>query len=313
MEKSYIVRQVRQINEWSELFAEVEHPHLVQSWPYGEAKKSTGWSPRRLVIERGGEPVALCQVLDERLLGIRFASRISRGPLLLRCDEPDIEGIYRALRQGWRYLIGGLLLIAPALIDEQDQWQPLQAAGFRRWRQNGWSSAYLDLRLTELELRKNLSSKWRNHLGVSERRGLELLISSAPEAVAWIIGQHVTHMQHKGFKGPGPDLLQALYRAAQEDFIVFQACLNGTPVGGVAVFRFGHTAEYYLGWSGPEGRKANAGNFLVWNAAVEMQRRGCRYFDLGSYSKAAAGGYSEFKQAMNGVEYCLLGEWFSLW
>ena len=94
---------------------------------------------------------------------------------------------------------------------------------------------------------------------------------------------------------------------------MFKALLDHAPVGGLVVFRFGNTAESFVAWFGTEGRKVNVGNFLMWNAAIEMQRRGCRYFDLGSYSKTDAGGYHKFKRAMNGADYCLLGEWFSVW
>ena len=122
---SYTIRPVMQ-KKWLELFAKVEHSHLVQSWPYGEAKKSMGWRPRRLVIERGDEPVAVCQVLiSNPLENSPVASRISRGPLLLCPEEPDVEGIYRALRQH----IGGLLLIAPALTDEVEPFAVAPSCG----------------------------------------------------------------------------------------------------------------------------------------------------------------------------------------
>ena len=54
------------------------------SWAYGEAKEASGgWCARRLVIECASEPVAICQVLDKKLMGIRVVSRINRGPLLV--------------------------------------------------------------------------------------------------------------------------------------------------------------------------------------------------------------------------------------
>lgn len=238
-----------------------------------------------------------------------MGSRINRGPLFLGPAAPDVAGVYRALRSGWRFLFGGVLLIAPALTSDETHINALREAGFRGRKGKGWCSAFLDLRVDAAQLRKNLASNWRGHLSRAERGGLSLRVSSAPADVDWILGRHGASMKEKNFSGPSVTLLTSLYRAAPEDFVVFQACLADQPVGGLIAYRFGHTAEYYIGWYGPEGRKANAGNFMVWNAVLEMQRRGCRYFDLGGYSSDDK--YGHFKQQMNGTEYQLINEWMA--
>ena len=308
---NYALRPIARQDEWSALVAQVEHPHLVQSWAYGEAKAKTGWHPRRLAIDRAGKPVALCLVLDKRLAGVRVASRVNRGPMLLDQADPDIAGIYRALRRSSRFPLGRPLLIGPALPDTDMAAQLARGAGYRPLRRTGWGSAYLDLRQAESELRKHLRQSWRRHLTVSERHGLTLRISQTRDDVAWMIDRHVENMREKGFDKPTAALVRAMHEAAPDDFLVFQVCLDGTPVGGAGIFRFGLTAEYYIAWYAPEGRKVNAGNFLIWNAAIEMQRRGCRYFDLGGYSSGT--GYGDFKRPMNGTEYVLLGEYVSAW
>lgn len=308
--KDFFVRPVKGVAEWALLYDTVERPHMVQSWAYGQAKESTGsWKARRLVIERASVPVAICQILDKKVAGVRVASRINRGPLLLSKDEADVAGAYRALRARWKYLTGGVLLIAPALADDDKSQQILERGGFRRRGGKGWCSAYLDLRIDASQLRKNLASNWRGHLSRAERSGLTMRYSSEPVDVDWMLARHVESMQVKNYSGPSAELLKGLYQAAPNQFIVFQACLEGQPVGGLIVYHFGDAAEYYIGWYGPEGRKVNAGNFLVWNAALELQRRGCRFFDLGGYSSDDK--YGHFKQQMNGVEYHLANEWMA--
>lgn len=310
MAGNYRMRLARNAAEWKALFDTVDRPHMVQSWAYGEAKAASGeWEVRRLVFERDSEPVAICQVLDKKIAGIRVASRINRGPLFLGSTAPDVAAVYCLLRSGWRFFIGGVLLVAPALSDNEANRRALREAGFRDRKGKGWCSAWLDLGVDPAQLRKNLASNWRGHLSRAERGGLVLRVSSAPADVNWILGRHGDSMKEKNFSGPSVELLKSLYEAAPEDFVVFQACLADQPVGGLIAFRFGHTAEYYIGWYGPEGRKANAGNFLVWNAVVEMQRRGCRYYDLGGYSSDDK--YGHFKQQMNGTEYQLIHEWMA--
>jgi len=317
------VRLVTDVAEWDALFSRVDHPHMVQNWAYGEAKQAVvgwrtrrvsdagGWRARRLVIEAEGEPVAICQLLDKSLAGLRWASRLNRGPLFLDAAQGDdvVRDVYRALRSHWRTHLHGVLVLAPALTAGPENSRMMTELGFRDRHVRGWCSARVDLRLDEEQLRKNLVSTWRNRLKAAERTDLVLEVSQSPEDVEWIIDRHVENMSEKGFAGPGPALLRALYRAAPEDFLIFKARLAEKAVGGMLVYRFGHTAEYYVGWFGHEGRKANVGNFMYWQIALELQRRGCRWFDLGGYD--CSDRYGRFKQGMRGVEYKLLNEWLA--
>lgn len=50
----------------------------------------------------------------------------------------------------------------------------------------------------------------------------------------------------------------------------------------------------------------NAGRYLNWQAALELRRRGCRWFDLGGKREGAT---ETFKAGMGGIEYRLLNEW----
>jgi hypothetical protein len=305
--------------EWAALFSRVERPHMVQSWAYGEAKQYAGdrqtgrrvdvggWRIRRLVIEREGEPVAICQLLDKRIAGVRCASRINRGPLFLDADPRDevVRDVYRALRRHWRHL-HGVLVLAPALTAGPENDRLLAGLGFRPRGQAGWLSSRVDLRGDEEQLRASLAPTWRNRLKASERSGLEVRISHSPEDVEWMIERHVENMREKGFSHPAATLVRALYRAAPDDHLLFRALLEGEAVGGMMAYRFGRGAEYYVGWMGPKGRPVNVGNFLYWQVATELQRRGCEWFDLGGQRMGATG---QFKRGMRGEEYELLHEW----
>jgi Acetyltransferase (GNAT) domain len=301
--------------QWAALFAQVDAPHLVQSWAYGEAKQAAGaWRARRFVFERDGEPVAICQVLDKSVAGIRWATRLNRGPLFLGGDPPSddtIDDVYRTLRARWRHL-RGVLVLAPALPVGEENHHLVSEAGFRERNRHGWCSARLDLRLDEAQLRKNLTAQWRNRLKVAERSDLELRVSQTPNDVEWIVERHVENMKEKDFVGPAPGFLRALYSAAPDEFLVFQARLGPEPVGGMAVCRFGGAAECYVGWFGPEGRTVNVGNFLYWQVALELQRRGCRYLDLGGFVLSDKHGhFNRFKAGLRGAEYQLLNEWLA--
>ena len=309
-EAGCLVRQVTERGEWASLYGRAPSPSIVQAWAYGEAKVGAGgWGVERLVFELAGQPVAICQVLVKRVLGLRVVALINRGPLFLAADpdEAQVRAVYAALRRRWRFGTGGLLVLAPGLADSGVHRGWLKAAGFRARGVPGWCSAVLDLLRDDEALRKNLSANWRNHLKVSERSGLRFDVSTDRSAVEWMLDRHAENMQEKGFSGTPVAFLRELQRHAPEDFFVCRALLEGHPVAGMIAFRFGRSAEYFIGWYGPEARKAKAGNFLLWHAAQAMRSHGCERFDLGGYS--SSDGYGRFKQDMRGSEYRLLEEW----
>lgn len=304
-----VIRLARGRDEWDALFERVAAPAIVQAWAYGEAKAATGWCAERLVFERGGVPVAICQVLVKRVLGLAVAARINRGPLFLAAQpgETAVRAVYGALRRRWRFGRRGLLVLAPGLADSDVHRAWLRAAGFRARGTAGWCSAVLDLRLAADVLRRQLAPTWRTQLNGAERGGLHFEISDTPESFAWMLARHQENMRDKGFAGTPVAFLEALRRHAPADFFVCQVLADARPVAGMIVFRFARSAEYFVGWFGPEARQRKAGNFLMWNAALAMQARGCERFDLGGYS--SSDGYGRFKQGLRGSEYRLLEEW----
>ncbi len=306
------VRPALDESEWAAVLARVAHPHLTQAWMYGEAKRAGGWHPRRLVLESAGRPLALCQVLEKRVLGVPVLHRVNRGPLFVEdaVSPQTVRAVMRALRETWRGLRRGVLLIAPALEASEESRRTMIEAGFRFRSDESWQSAFLDLRRGEAALRRSLSSAWRNHLKVSERSGLVLRVSGSAESVEWMLARHAQNMRAKGFAGPAVAFVRAMAAARPGDRLVFQALHAGEPVAGCLVLAFGGRAEYYLAWYSDAARRLSAGNFLVWNAAIEMARRGCAAFDLGGYSTREK--YGRFKEGMRGVEYRLAGEWIAL-
>jgi hypothetical protein len=99
-------------------------------------------------------------------------------------------------------------------------------------------------------------------------------------------------------------------RSSPEDFWLLQAIINGEPEAGLLVGRFGQHAENFIAWFSETARKATAGNFLMWNSVIEMQRAGSRTLDLGGFSVADR--YGHFKRGMRGAEYSLSGEWLAI-
>ena len=294
-------------DSWDALMARATIPHLPQTYAYGEAKRAKGWSVERVAFRRGERTLAIATALVRRLFGIRILTRINRGPLLL--DTPlstqDITAIYAATRRHWR----GPLLIAPALPHGPASTAILGDAGLRLRHDKGWMSGRIDLDRLLDQIWSGFASTFRNRVRQAEKAAPTLRVATDDAAYEWLLDRHVDNMRDKGFTAADPTLLRALRASRPEDVLVFQMIHDDQVVAGMSVVRFGACAEYHVGWFGPEGRRLNAGNFLMWQVIKELRQRNVTQFDIGGLRPGD--GYTQFKRTMRPNEFRLAGEWMS--
>ncbi|MFQ5842448.1 MAG: GNAT family N-acetyltransferase, partial [Thermodesulfobacteriota bacterium] len=264
--------------EWERMLVLAGKSNLLQSWAYGEAKeKAEGWKAKRGLVLKEGQPVAILQALEKKWPIGGCVVRINRGPLWLREPESDreISTVFTLIRRLWPRWRRRILLIAPELRNTVSNSMILSALGYRSRQRSGWRSAWVDLNKTEEELRKGLNGKWRNQLKYGEKSGLELNVSFSDKDFQWLMEQYRETQKTKGFRGPSIELLNCLYEYRPEEhyLLIMQAVHGNRPAAGILVARHGLASTYLVGWNGPEGRKLNANNFLLWNATLELKRR----------------------------------------
>ena len=302
--------QVGRSERWQALFASAPFPHSVQHFAYGEAKANHGWHVARLLVRHMDRPVAIVQTLERRVFGIRLVTRINRGPIFLSADPPR--------RSCWRSIsrckaLGPvalwLLSIAPALTDGTENQRILADAGYRRRNEEYWASARIDLNQDADEIFRSFDSNWRNRIRAGLRRGVTVRTTDDDAHFDWMIERHLDNMRNKNFRGHGPAFLRALRRSFGSDLHLFQAIHESRPVAGLVIIKTGTLADGVVAWFGPDARQLKAGNVLAWRAIEEMQKRGCRTYDVGGTN--AERGFSSFKSGMRGQSYALVGEYVS--
>jgi len=305
------VRVVTDKAEWDTLVAACPSPHLPQAFAYGEGKAAKGWQVERALFLSHGRPVAFATILKLRRLGVRLLNRINRGPLFLEeaPSDEEIVGVYHAIRNRWGRAWTAPLLIAPALPAGERSNTLLHRAGYLLRHRRSWRSGRISLRATEEALWKGFSSTFRNRVRNADKAGAELHVSDDDATFEWLLERHAENMAQKGFSAADATHLRAQRAAGPGEMLVFRLIHAGRPVAGMSVVSFGTHAEYHVGWFGADGRKLNAGNFLMWNVMREMKRRGIATFDVGGLKPGD--GYTRFKQTMNPAEYELAGEWMS--
>ena len=295
--------------KYEEMYANL---NILQSWAYGKAKeKSEGWVVKRGVIRYDNNIVAFFQALEKSwfLLG---AVRINRGPILINGHD-DFKTkliIYNLLRKTWKLWKGRILLIAPELMATPESHGILRLSNFRKKSSKPWQSAIIDLSRSEDQLRKKLNGKWRNQLKKSEQSGLKVNIEKSDESFFWLLDRYALMMKEKSFKGPSVKLLSNLYYFNQNNCHVFQALFDGEAIAGILIVRYGNSCIYQIGWNSQSGRSLYSNNLLLWNAILEMKKRGCLVLDVGGIDENHTPNITKFKRGLAGEEYTLVGEWF---
>lgn len=305
------LRVVADRHRWEALTAQASQPHLPQSFAYGAGKSATGWPATRIEFVRDGQTVAFATVLQVKRLGLTLLNRVNRGPVFLDANPTDdaILAVFRALRRRYGHFWQGPLLIAPALPRGADATRLLREAGYMLRHDRSWTSGRIDLTRSEDEIWRGLGSTFRNRVRNAEKSGATLDVATGGVAYEWMLARHRDNMAAKGFSAVEPKMLRALRAASPESVTVFRMMTGEVPVAGMSVVSFGTHCEYHIGWFGPEGRKLNAGNFLMWAVLREMKRRGRETFDVGGLKPGD--GYTQFKLTMKPVAYELCGEWMS--
>ena len=309
------------VRQWRDLVRKAGQSNLLQSWPYAQAVLVT----ERLVgkfatIYWQGRIVGICQVLEQRLLGVFHKVRLYRGPLWLEPDIPqevheffwaEIQKRYPSRPWRFRYFL-------PEIPDTEANRAMLAKFGLNRIQTDGYSSIWLDLTQPEEVLRANLKQNWRNTLNQSEKKGLSLDLDTEGKHLNWLLKRSEMDKILKEFKGPSPALVAHLKRFTKDrgEFLLMRALQDGPngeenreAIGAILLFLHEGSATYLVGWNSQEGRDARAHNYLLWNALLELKKRDVKWLDLGGINPDDAKGVTFFKKGLGGTPFTLIGSY----
>lgn len=298
--------------QWEKNLSISRRSNLLQSWSYGEAKSEVeGWKVKRGVFFCENELIAIIQVLQKRVAGFISVTRINRGPILLKeLTDSQKSELIKNIGSFGNIIQLKILFFAPELTLSGFSLFSMFQLGYRKLTYQLWESAWLDLELDLVTLRKKLDSKWRNMLNFSERTNLTLEKNSSDELFEWILEQYGTMMKEKEFKGPPVEFIRALRKKIEqkESLLVFRASSNGNAVAGISIVLHGSSATYLLGVNNVDGRNLKANYFLIWQAIEYLKEKNIMSFDLGGIDRTHTHGIAQFKLGLNADRYENIGE-----
>jgi len=286
--------------EWSDLLARAPAPTLEQSWAYGAAIEAVSpYRARRGVASIGQRPAALLQVFTRRV-GPLTLTKSLRGPIALAPLDPEtMVGLMRSVAERLRIRQRRPLFWLPELpAGEADRM--MRALG-KRPMVRGYATSVVDLTQDEAALRARLDGKWRNQLVRAEEAGLRVQSAHGGRFLDLLVQRHETFRRTKRHHGHSGQEIAALVAAIEpkEDALILTALDRNDPVSGILLVVHGRGATYHVGWTGEEGRKANAHNLLLWRGVLALKSRGVAFLDLGGIDDRAAG-VARFKLGLGG-------------
>ncbi len=273
---------------WEAALLALPAPHILQSWAWTETKEQTGWSAQRLLWTDDAGPVAAAALLLRRVtprapLAVGY---VPKGPNLAWTDLRLAEHVLERLEAEARRRHAFFVKIDPDVRADEPAGRTVEALLTRRgWRPSAEQIQYrstviTDLTLDEEALLARMKPKWRYNVRLAERRGV-VVREGTPADLPGFYAMYVETGARDGFLvRPYP-----YYRSIWERFLaeglahLLLAEVDGRPVAGLILFRYGRTAWYFYGASTGQARDAMPNHALQWAALRRAKAAGCTRYD----------------------------------
>jgi lipid II:glycine glycyltransferase (peptidoglycan interpeptide bridge formation enzyme) len=307
-------------DEWYENWEKVVKATMIQSWEYGEAKKSQGWNPQRYgIVNEDDRVVGILQIMLKTLPFIGGVARINRGPLFLQGNElgdeqeKTLSNLLLAMHKFCKEERIWLLSWAPEYHMENSYHDILKKHGHvANDRANPWGSILLDIQVSEDSIFTGLNGKWRNLLRKAQKLNNDIRSVKDMDGIEDIVKIYNQFQHQKGFSGIPEKLLSSIlfeYLATNNLSVLKSIDTSGSIDGFVITIFSGDTATYLAGWSSDKGRRDCVNYGLLWESILISKKRGIAFFDLGGLNNTTPKGIQHFKKGLNGIPYSLVGEY----
>ncbi len=286
---AYTMREARTATreQWNDWLQEAPGGgHIYQSYEWGEFKRTIGWRPIRLVLERQGAIVGAGQFLAWNTPGVPGCLLYcTKGPWLPWDDEQAVRTFFAGVRTVARRENAHTVKIEPEVLEKQAGVKAVLAdIGFEkfRWDLQFKTTMLVDLTPSEEELLAAMKSKTRYNTRLGAKKGVRIVEDNSMEAREEFHTMMELTAQRDGFFKRPHDYLfacwQAMYDADRAH--LFLAVHEGQMLAGILVFTFGHKYWYTVGASTDEKRNLMPTYQLQWEVMRWAKEQGITFYDM---------------------------------
>lgn len=300
---------------WDEFVRAIPAATYLQTSIWARVKQVVGLRATRILLLRGGEPVAGCQVLSRHVAVLGQVGYVPLGPVAATADAKTLRVLVGALEQFARREHIRYLTLQPAAHDpvlaavlREAGFAPVEVAPAPVWT----VQIPLEGRSDE-DLLAPMRASTRGNLRRAERSSVRVRCGGERDLPT--LQRHLeATAARQGFQAYSADYNERLFSAFDEaaEARLLIAELDGEPLASALIVGFGDTAVHKVGgWSGTPS-KVRPNELIHWVAMRWARDSGYGYYDLGGISSAAAlavkeGGEYARSDPRNGVAFFKLG------
>jgi lipid II:glycine glycyltransferase (peptidoglycan interpeptide bridge formation enzyme) len=177
------------------------------------------------------------------------------------------------------------------------------------------NTVIIDLALSEDKLLARMKQKTRYNVRLAARKGVTVRVGTDTD-LEMLYRMYAETSVRDGFvireQGYYLDLWHTFLQAGLLEPLIAE--VDGDPVGGVMIFRFGSTAYYLNGMSRDAHREKMPNYLLQWDAARRAKAAGCTVYDLWGaphefHENDPMWGVFRFKEGLGGEVVQHIGAW----
>jgi peptidoglycan pentaglycine glycine transferase (the first glycine) len=296
--------KIRDSTQWNNQIEDLPGAHALQTWEWGQVKARFGWEPYHLLWRDDAGGVCAAALLLRRRVALGSFSLplsvmyVPRGPLLDWSDLPLAKKVLHDLQSFARQNWGVFVKVDPDLpvgfgipgADGSED-DPAGLAVREHLIADGWyfsdeqiqfrNTVQVDLTKDEQTLLMGMKSKTRYNIRLAERRGVTVR-RGAYNDIDLLYRMYAHTAVRDDFLIRGKvyyqTVWQTFFNAGLAEPLVAE--VEGQPVGGAVIFRFGGRAWYMHGMSLDEHREKMFNYRLQWEAMLRSRVAGCRTYDM---------------------------------
>jgi lipid II:glycine glycyltransferase (peptidoglycan interpeptide bridge formation enzyme) len=260
--------------------------HILQSHEWGEFKRTRGWTPIRLVLERDGDVVGAGQfLLYNTPLVPGKLMYAPKGPWLPWDDAEAVRTFFGGVRTVAEREGVHTVKIEPEVTEQQAEIKRLLGdIGFQKARYDLQfkTTMVVDLHPSEDELLARMKEKTRYNIRLAGRKGVEVAEDNSPEAHEAFYELMKLTAERDGFKLRPYSYNEAKWEAMSEAgrSHLFFATHEGEKLAGMLLYTFGTKYWYMTGASSNEKRNLMPTYLLQWEVMRWAKAQGITYYDM---------------------------------
>ena|SRR5258708_3577043 len=267
---------LRPISEKQKSLYNSKVTHVIQSWEWGEFRKSLGLPLLRYGLYKNGKLDKAFQLTLHKIpFTSQFVGYLPKGPL------PDKE-LAQALEKIGQEYHCAFIKVEPdvssstPLYSIYPSFLPSPKPLFTKY------NFILDLKPTETELLKNMHPKTRYNINLAIKKGVKVEERTDNKAFETYIKLYFETTKRQGYQGHNPAYHQKVWRTLKEAGIarILIAYYQKKPLTAWMLLNFKDTLYYPYGGSSLEFREVMANNLVAWEAIKLGKRLKLKTFDM---------------------------------